>query len=277
VDLQYDSDDRKVFGRTRFQSTDPNFLSLEGSPVPDFEKFDSSWRYNPSDQIEVQAKWDHFENNLDGQIGFTTETEVPSLGVTYRHPEQPFRLDLRVEQREIDASNNSQNQDISDFTARAEHRFGQIRGVLDYQNRSDENNLTRVDIGSDQWTVSADTRIRRKNGTQVMPSVSLQMRDQDNLVNQTVEDEIETFTLRLGFVYPNRRSLQLAYRKSERNDGLRVSSSDNMGWELNYSLPVGSEQTDQLAFRILRNENDFQVAGNDFSETSSQLSYTHRF
>lgn len=277
VDVQYDSDDRKVFGRTRFQSTDPNFLSLEGSPVPDFEKFDTNWRYNPTDSIEVQAKWEQFENNLDGQIGFTTETQVPSLGVTYRHPERPFRLDLRVEDREIEASNNSQNQDISDFTARAEHRFGQIRTVFDFQTRSDENNLTFVDIDSDQWTISADTRIRKSNGTQVMPSVSLQLRDQDNLTNQAVEDQIETYTLRLGFVYLNRQSLRLAYRRSERDDGLRVSSSDTKGWELNYSLPVGQGQSDQLSFRILRNENDFQVAGNDFEETSSQLSYTHRF
>jgi hypothetical protein len=277
VDLQYDSDDRKVFGRTRFQSTDPDFLSLEGSPVPDFEKFDSSWRYNPNDQIEVRAKWEQFENNLDGQLAFTTETQVPSLGVTYRHPEKPFRLDLRVEEREIDASNNSQNQDISDFTVRAENRFGKIRTVLDFQNRADENKLTFVKIDSDQWTLSADTRIRRDNGVQILPSLSYQTRDQDNLVNQAVDDQIDTFTLRLGIVYPSRRSLRFSYRKSDRDDGQRVSSSDAKGWEINYSQPVGQKKEDQLTFRILRNENNFQVAGNDFDETSSQLSFTHRF
>ena len=277
LDVQYDSDDRKVFGRTRFQSTDPQFLSLEGSPVPDFEKFDSSWRWNPNDTLEFQAKWENFENNLDNQLAFTTETEVPSFGMTYRHPDEPFRLDLRIEDREIQASNNSQNQDIQDFTARAEHRFGKIRGVVDYQQRSDDNNITRVTIDSDQVTVSADTRIRKDNGLQIIPSASFQMRDQDNLTNQAFEDQIETMTLRLGFVYPSRRSLRISYRTSDRDDGLRASSSDSTGWELNYAMPVGKRQGDQLSFRFLRNDNDFQVAGNDFDETSTQLSYTHRF
>ena len=273
----YSKRDNKAFGRTRFQSTDPNFLSLEGSPVPDFEKFDTAWRWNPNDTWEFHGKWENFENNLDGQIGFTTETEVPSFGVTYRHPNEPFRLDLRIEDREIQASNNSQNQDIQDFTARAEHRFGQIRGVVDYQTRSDDNNLTLVQIDSDQVTFSADTRIRKDSGLQVIPSASYQIRDQDNLTNQLFEDSIDTLTLRLGFVYPSRRSLRISYRTSDREDGLRVSSSDSKGWELNFAMPVGQRRTDQLSFRFLRNENDFQVVGNDFDETSTQLSYTHRF
>ncbi len=277
VDVQYDSDNRKVFGRTRFQSTDPNFLSLEGSPVPDFEKFDSSWRYNPTDGIEIQAKWEQFENNLDNQIGFTTETQVPSLGVTYRHGSKPLRLDFRVEDREIEASNQSQNQDISDFTARAEYRFGQIRAVLDFQDRSDRNNLTATKIDSEQYTLSVDSRIRRANGVQIIPSASIQMRDQDNLTNQSVEDEIDTFTARLGFVFPSRKSLRLSYRDSERDDGLNQSDSDSKGYEMNFSMPVGTRREDQFTLRVLRNENNFQTTGNDFDETSSQLSYTHRF
>lgn len=277
VDVQYDSDDRKVFGRTRFQSTDPNFLSLEGSPVPDFEKVDTDWRYAVSDSLELQAKWEQFENNLDNQIGFTTETEVPSFGLTYRHPQRPFRLDLRIEDRDIEATNRSQDQDIRDFTARAEHRFGQIRSVLDYQDRSDRNNLTLVDIDSDQWTLSLDTRMRRRDGTQIIPSISYQSRDQDNLVNQVFEDQIDTFTVRLGVIYASRRSLQVAYRDSDRDDGLNTSDSATKGYELNYAMPVGHREGDQFSFRFLRNENDFQILGNDFDESSTQISYTHRF
>ncbi len=277
LDVQYAPKDGKVFGRTRFQSTDPEFLSLEGSPVPDFEKFDTQWRYQASDQVEIVAKWETFENNLDGQLGFTTETEVPSLSATYRSRTSPLRLDLRWEDRDIQASNNSQSQEIEDWSLRVEHRFGTIRGVLDYNSREDANLLTAATIESDQYTLTVDTRKRYASGVQFMPAIVYQYREQDNLVNQSVDDEITTLNLRLGWILRRNRSLQFAYRVSEREDGLNASDSETDGFEVNYAMPVGRNRDDQLTFRYLHNDNQFQVAGNDFDETMTQFSYTHRF
>lgn len=279
VDFQYDSDNRKVYGRTRFQSTDPDFLSLEGSPVPDFQKFDTAWRYAPSDLWEFQGKWETFRNNLDGQIAAgTTETEVPSLGVTFRHPTLPLRLDLRAEDREIDNPGAAPDQEIQDVTIRAENRFGQVRAVLDYQTREDELPGRAIQtIESDQVTLSLDSRVRRSNGVQLIPAISYQTRQQDNLTVANVEDQIDTFTLRLGMILPSKKSIRFAYRNSDREDGANLSDSESTGYEFNFNMPVGNRAGDQLSFRLLRNENDFQIAGNDFDETSTQLSYTHRF
>lgn len=277
LDAQYSSDDQKVFGRTRFQSTDPDFLSLEGSPVPDFEKFDSSWRYNPTAQWELEARWERFHDNLDQQLPFGTRTEVPSLAATFRAPRRPFRLDFRIEDRDIETSNLSRRQDILDWTVRVEDRFGKIHAVLDYNDRDDENGLTGVAIESQQLTLSLDSRFRRKSGLQIIPAVSFQVRDQDNLVTPTVEDEIDTLTARVGWIWPNRRVAQVSARFSDRDDGLGVSDSQTQGFEASFSMPVGSRQGDELSFKVLHNDNEFQVPGNDFDETMTQLAYTHRF
>lgn len=69
-----------------YERVEPTFRTMVGSATPDREKAKAKWRYKYTRDLSITSSMLWYRNNLDGQIGFTTNYYKPEIGVSIKRP-----------------------------------------------------------------------------------------------------------------------------------------------------------------------------------------------
>jgi hypothetical protein len=69
-----------------YERVAPGFRTMVGSATPDREKAKAKWRYKYTKNLTLTTAMLWYHNNLDGQLGYTTDHYKPEIGVTIKRP-----------------------------------------------------------------------------------------------------------------------------------------------------------------------------------------------
>lgn len=69
-----------------YERVEPNFKTMLGSATPDREKAKGKWRYKYTRDLAITTAMLWYRNNLDGQLGNTTDHYKPEIGVNIKRP-----------------------------------------------------------------------------------------------------------------------------------------------------------------------------------------------
>lgn len=69
-----------------YERVEPDYRTMLGSATPDREKAKAKWRYKYTKNLTITTAMLWYRNNLEDQIGFTTDHYKPEIGLTIKRP-----------------------------------------------------------------------------------------------------------------------------------------------------------------------------------------------